>query len=49
MRVPWMLVVGGREAEQDEVAVRVRHGGDRGSVGVDALAQELLDAVAAKS
>ncbi len=49
MRVPWMLVVGGREAEQDEVAVRVRHGGDRGSVAVEALAQELLDAVAAKS
>ena len=49
MRVPWMLVVGGREAERDEVAVRVRHGGDKGSVAVEALAQELLDAVAAKS
>jgi threonyl-tRNA synthetase len=48
MRVPWMLVVGGREAEKGEVAVRVRHGGDRGSLAVDAVAKELLDVVASK-
>jgi len=49
MHVPWMLVVGGREAESGEVAVRLRHGGDRGSLPVAAAAQELLDAIAAKS
>ncbi|MFO7609212.1 MAG: threonine--tRNA ligase [Candidatus Krumholzibacteriia bacterium] len=49
MRVPWMLVVGGREAEAGEVAVRRRHGGDGGTLGVEAVAQELLDAVRAKN
>jgi threonyl-tRNA synthetase len=49
MRVPWMLVVGGREAEAGEVAVRRRHGGDGGSLAVEAVAQELLDAVRAKN
>ncbi|HPF71127.1 MAG TPA: His/Gly/Thr/Pro-type tRNA ligase C-terminal domain-containing protein, partial [Candidatus Krumholzibacteria bacterium] len=49
MHVPWMLVVGGREAETGEVSVRVRHGGDRGSMTVAAVAKELLDAVAAKA
>ncbi|MFN2369518.1 MAG: threonine--tRNA ligase [Candidatus Krumholzibacteriia bacterium] len=49
MRVPWMLVVGGREAEAGEVAVRRRHGGDGGTLGVQAVAQELLDAIKAKN
>ena len=49
MHVPWMLGVGGREGASGEVSVRVRHGGDRGSMAVAAVAQELLDAVAAKS
>jgi threonyl-tRNA synthetase len=48
MHVPWMLVVGGREAESGNVSVRVRHGGDRGNMAVADVAQELLDAVAAK-
>ncbi len=49
LRVPWMLVVGGREAESGQVAVRVRHKGDLGAKGVDEVAQELLDAVRNKT
>ncbi len=49
LHVPWMLVVGGREAENDQVAVRIRHQGDQGARGVDQVGQDMLDAVAAKS
>jgi len=41
-KVPYMLVVGDREAESGTVAVR-RHGeGDQGSVGVEAFAEQAL-------
>lgn len=49
LHVPWMLIVGGREMEQDEVAVRVRHRGDLGARPVARLAQDLLDEIGAKS
>ncbi|MBK9775337.1 MAG: threonine--tRNA ligase [bacterium] len=45
MRVPWMLIVGGREAETGQVSVRVRHQGDLGSRSVAAVADDLLDLV----
>ncbi|PID81372.1 threonine--tRNA ligase [bacterium DOLZORAL124_64_63] len=48
MRVPWMLVVGGREAAERKVSVRVRHEGDKGQMTVEALTQELLDVIANK-
>ncbi|NCQ33489.1 threonine--tRNA ligase [bacterium] len=44
LRVPWMLVVGGREAENDEVSLRIRHQGDQGSRSVKRVIEELLDA-----
>jgi threonyl-tRNA synthetase len=44
-KVPYMLVVGDREAEAREVAVR-RHGeGDEGGVGVADLAERLRGAI----
>ena len=49
LRVPWMLVVGGREAESDQVAVRVRHQGDLGAKSVDRVAEDLLDVVRRKA
>jgi threonyl-tRNA synthetase len=49
LHVPWMLVVGGREAENDQVALRVRHQGDLGAKSVDLVAEELLDAVRNKA
>jgi len=48
LRVPWMLVVGGREAESGEVALRIRHKGDQGTRSVAAVGQELLDEVVNK-
>ena len=45
MRVPWMLIVGGREAETGQASVRVRHKGDLGSRPVAEVADELLDLV----
>jgi threonyl-tRNA synthetase len=49
LRVPWMLVVGGREAENGEVSLRIRHKGDQGARTVEQVGQDLLDAVVAKS
>ena len=40
-KIPYMLVVGDREAEDGTVGVRRRHEGDLGSMTVDALAQRL--------
>jgi threonyl-tRNA synthetase len=42
-KIPYMLVVGDREAERDEVAVREHRGGDAGAVPVQAFAQRLAD------
>ena len=49
MKVPWMLVVGGREAGNDQVAPRVRHADDKGVMSVDQAIKEILDAAANKS
>jgi len=48
LRVPWMLVVGGREAEKGEVSLRVRHKGDLGVRSVASIGQDILDEVAHK-
>ena len=42
-KVPYMLVVGDREAAEDTVAVRSRAGGDQGAAGVDAFIRAALD------
>jgi threonyl-tRNA synthetase len=42
-KIPYMLVVGDREAEHDEVSVREHRAGDAGAVGVDAFAQRVVD------
>jgi len=49
LRVPYMLVVGGKEAESGQVAVRIRKQGDQGARSVDDLAEDLLDVVARKA
>ena len=51
-KVPYMFVVGDREAEQREVSVRTRGGGDLGARGLDEVAARLAeerDARAAQS
>lgn len=47
-KVPYMLVVGDREVEQDAVAVRTRAGGDQGSRPVDEFIAAALDEIARK-
>ena len=42
-KIPYMLVVGDREAQDGEVSVRERHGGDTGSTTVEAFAQRVVD------
>jgi threonyl-tRNA synthetase len=48
-RVPYMLVVGEREAGEGSVSVREHRAGDTGSVPVDELAQRLAAEVAERS
>ena len=48
MHVPYMLVVGQKEADAGSVAVRARKGGDLGVQEIDDLAGRLLDDIAAK-
>jgi threonyl-tRNA synthetase len=45
MKVPYILVVGGREEESSAVAVRVRHEGDKGSIGVEEFGNKLIEEI----
>ncbi len=47
-RVPYLLVVGDREAESDTVAVRTRSGKDLGSLSLQALSQGLNAEIASR-
>ncbi len=47
-RVPFMLIVGGKEQESGTVAVRIRHSGDQGGRDPQELITELLDEIARK-
>jgi len=47
-RVPYLLVVGDREAEDERVAVRTRNGKDLGTMTVDEFAALLADKVAGR-
>jgi threonyl-tRNA synthetase len=44
-RVPYLLVIGDREAETNTVAVRTRSGEDLGTLSVDELVQRLSEEV----
>jgi threonyl-tRNA synthetase len=48
-KVPYMLVIGKREAEADAVAVRLRSGEDLGAMELDAFIALATEAVATKS
>jgi threonyl-tRNA synthetase len=48
-RVPYMLVVGGREAASGQVAVREQSGADRGAMGLDAFVALAKERIAARS
>jgi threonyl-tRNA synthetase len=48
-KVPYMLVVGGREAEQGTVSLRPRSGDDRGAMPLDRIVAELTAEIAARA
>jgi threonyl-tRNA synthetase len=48
-KIPYMLVVGDREAETGEVALREHRGGDKGSVAIDDFASQVLELVKKRS
>ena len=48
-KVPYMLVIGGREAEAGQVAVRHRKRGDLGPIPLDEFAAIITAEIAAKS
>jgi len=48
-KIPYMLVVGDREAETGQVSVRNRKHGDQGAVGVDEFLGRLTTIVDSKS
>jgi threonyl-tRNA synthetase len=48
-KIPYMLVVGDREAEQDEVSVREHRAGDTGAVSVQAFTQRVLEEIKTRS
>jgi threonyl-tRNA synthetase len=48
-KVPYMLVVGGREAEQGTVSLRARTGEDRGAVPLDRVVADLSAEIAART
>ena len=47
-KVPFMLVVGDREAETRTVSVRERSGGDKGASSIDAFIASARDEIARK-
>ena len=48
-KVPYMLVVGDREMDSGQVAVRARKGGDQGAMSVDDFANMLRIGVDSRS
>jgi threonyl-tRNA synthetase len=48
-KVPYMLVVGGREAEQGTVSLRARSGEDRGAIPLDRVVADLTAEIAART
>jgi threonyl-tRNA synthetase len=48
-KVPYMLVVGDREAADGTVSVRTRSGGDQGAATIDAFVASARDEIASKS
>jgi threonyl-tRNA synthetase len=48
-KIPYMLVVGDRESERDEVSVREHRAGDAGGASVQAFAQRVLDETKSRS
>ena len=49
MKIPYLLVVGQREAENNTVSLRLRHGRDEGVQPLDAVVERVVNAVNTRS
>ncbi|MCX6097912.1 MAG: His/Gly/Thr/Pro-type tRNA ligase C-terminal domain-containing protein, partial [Caldiserica bacterium] len=47
-RVPYIAVIGAKEAAVDSVALRIRHEGDQGVVSVDQFIERVLEEIKSK-
>ena len=47
-KVPYMLIIGDREVENNQVSLRLKGEGNRGAVSVDALVEQLLEEIDSK-
>jgi threonyl-tRNA synthetase len=48
-KVPYVLIIGGREEENESVSVRVRGQGDKGAVKLSEFKQKMLDEIKTKA
>ena len=48
-KVPYMLIIGDKEAEAGSVSVRTRAGGDMGAVALDEFRDQLLEEIRTRS
>jgi threonyl-tRNA synthetase len=49
MKVPYLLVVGQREADEESVSLRLRHGRDEGVLKVSEAVERIANAVSTRS
>jgi threonyl-tRNA synthetase len=49
MKVPYLLVVGQREADEDTVSLRLRHGRDEGTQPLQSVVERIANAVDTRS
>ena len=47
-KIPYMLVVGAKEEEEDKVSVRSRFAGDEGQKGLDEFISQIKEEIAAR-
>ena len=48
-KIPYMLVIGDKEAENGTVSVRTRSGGDKGAVALDKFAADITEEIATRA
>ena len=49
MKIPYMLVIGDKEAENGTVSVRTRSGGDKGAVSLDKFAADITEEIRSRA
>jgi len=47
-KIPYMLIIGDREVEEQTISVRTRSGGDQGSMGLDEFIKQVKEEIESK-